>query len=296
MLPVLLDLKFVKIYTMGVFLVLAFFWASFVLWRLIRLSSYKEEDVFDGLFNSLLGGLFLGRLVYVILNFREFGFDLLKFLLVNGYPGFSFYGMLAGFLLTLSVWTMMRKERFWELVDYFVPSAFLAMGIGKLGSFFSGGEVGTRTRLFLSAKYANMDGMRHLTPLYESMLFLLFAYAAYRILFEIRKDRLKKGFNFSFLLWAQALVYFVFDNLKQYHLYFLNYSFNQVVSFVLLLTFSFYFVYYFRSLIVGKARGFKNYVFEYVKKSTENIRHKPEKTDRGRAEKNPPPDRKPEKR
>jgi drug/metabolite transporter superfamily protein YnfA len=27
MLPVLLDLKFVKIYTMGVFLVLAFFWA-----------------------------------------------------------------------------------------------------------------------------------------------------------------------------------------------------------------------------------------------------------------------------
>ena len=31
MLPVLLDLKFVKIYTFGVFLVLAFFWGAFFL-------------------------------------------------------------------------------------------------------------------------------------------------------------------------------------------------------------------------------------------------------------------------
>jgi hypothetical protein len=59
-------------------------------------------------------------------------------------------------------------------------------------------------------------------------------------------------------------VYFVFDNMKQYHLYFLNYSFNQLFH-SSCLDISFYFVYYFRSLIVQKAGGFKNYVFEYVK-------------------------------
>ncbi|PIZ68201.1 hypothetical protein COY13_01625, partial [Candidatus Roizmanbacteria bacterium CG_4_10_14_0_2_um_filter_36_35] len=62
MLPVLLDLKFIKIYTFGVFLMLGFLWASFVLWRNIRLTSHKEEEIFDGLFLSLLGGLFFGRL------------------------------------------------------------------------------------------------------------------------------------------------------------------------------------------------------------------------------------------
>lgn len=295
MLPILLDLKFIKIYTMGVFLVLAFFWACFVLWRLIRLSSFKEEDIFDALFNSIFGGLFMGRLVYVILNFRDFGFNPLKFILVNGYPGFSLYGMYLGIITVLYLWTMLKKEKFSDMIDYFVPSALLALGIGKLGSFFSGSEVGTKTKFLLSAKYANMDGMRHLTPLYEGILFFIFAYIAYRLLFEVRKDRLKKGFNFYLLLWSQGLIYFLFDNLKQYHLYFLSYSFNQVISFVLLLTFSFYFVYYFRSLIVGRARGFKNFLFQYVKSSFKNIRNKPEKADRGGAKKDNAPDRKPEK-
>ena len=75
MLPVLLDLKFVKIYTFGIFLVLAFFWGTFLLWRSLRLSSYREEDAFDGLFLALAGGLFVSRLVYVILNFQKFGFN-----------------------------------------------------------------------------------------------------------------------------------------------------------------------------------------------------------------------------
>src|SRR3989338_9939126 len=94
MLPVLLNVGFLKIYTFGVFLVLGFFWATFLLWKNIRLTSLKEKDVFDGLFISLLGALFFGRLVYVILNFKDFGFNLLKFILINGYPGISLYGLI----------------------------------------------------------------------------------------------------------------------------------------------------------------------------------------------------------
>lgn len=295
MLPVLLDFKFVKIYTMGVFLVLAFFWASFVLWRLIRLSSYKEEDIFDALFNSIFGGLFMGRLVYVILNFKDFGFSPLKFLLVNGYPGFSLYGILLGVFGVLYFWAAIKKEKFRDMIDYFIPPALLALAIGKLGSFFSGSEVGTKTRLFLAARYASMDGMRQLTPLYEAVLFFLFAYLSYRILFEIRKDHLKKGFNLNLFLWAQGFVYFIFDNLKQYHLYFLNYSFNQIVSFVLLLTFSFYFVYYFRSLLFGRVSVFKNSLVNYGQRHIQSIRSKSKKDDRGGGKKNSSADRKPEK-
>ena len=96
MLPVLLDLKFIKIYTFGVFLVLAFFWGSFVLWKNIRLTAQKEDEIFDGLFISFAGGLFMSRLVYVILNFDKFGSSILKFILINGYPGLSLYGALIG--------------------------------------------------------------------------------------------------------------------------------------------------------------------------------------------------------
>src|SRR3990172_4726798 len=101
MLPVLLDLKYIKIYTFGVFLVLAFFWGSFVLWKNVRLTSQKEDGIFDALFLSVAGGLLFSRVVYVALNFEKFGFDILKFILINGYPGLSIYGALAGAFLTL---------------------------------------------------------------------------------------------------------------------------------------------------------------------------------------------------
>jgi len=290
MLPVLLDFKFIKIYTLGLFLVLAFFWGSFLLWKVIRLTSYKEEDIFDGLFYSIFGGLFIGRLVYIILNFKDFGFNFLKFILINGYPGISIFGMLVGGLLFLYLWSYIAKIKFIEVIDYFIPSLALAIAIGKLGTFLSGSEAGTKTKFILGVKYANMEGLRHLTPFYESILFLAVFFLTYRILFEIRKDRFSKGFNFAFLVWSSSLIYFVFDNLKQYHLYFFGQSFNKSVSGILLLTFSFYFVYYFRSLIRAKILLFKNFLIHYVKSSIKKFSRRTEKEDRRGTGKNPKAD------
>lgn len=249
MLPVLLDLKFVKIYTFGVFLVLAFFWGSFLLWKNIRLTSHKEEEVFDGVFFSLLGGLFVGRFVYVLLNFKEFGFDIVKFILVNGFPGLSLYGTLIGGLGSLYLYYTLKKAKFSSVIDYFISPLFLALAFGKLGSFFAGAEVGTKTKLFLSIKYAGFEGFRHLTALYESLFFFFAAYISYRILFEIRKEKYSHGFLFAFFIWFFSLIYFVFDKLKEHHLLLESYSFNKILSSILLLTLSFYFIYYFRSLI-----------------------------------------------
>src|SRR3972149_10209295 len=169
MLPVLLDLKFIKIYTFGVFLVLGFFWSAFLLWHNIRLTSYKEEDVFDGLFLSLFGGLFIGRLVYVVLNFNDFGFDILKFILINGYPGISLIGAILGGIFTLFGFFGLKKIDFSEIIDYFISPLFVALVFGKLGSFFSGADVGSVTTFFLKIRYASFEGLRHLTAFYEAV-------------------------------------------------------------------------------------------------------------------------------
>lgn len=249
MLPVLLDLKFFKIYTFGIFLVLAFFWGSFLLWKNVRLTSHSEEEVFDGLFLSFGGGLLGGRLIYVILNFKEFGFDFAKFVLINGFPGLSLYGVLAGGLGSLFVYYALKKVKFSSIVDYFASPLFLAIAFGKLGSFFSGAEVGTKTKFPLAIKYAAFDGLRHLTPLFEAISFFLASYVSYKILFEIRKERYSQGFLFVFFIWFFSLTYFVFDKLKEHRLLLGGYSFNMMMSGILLLTSTFYFIYYFRSLI-----------------------------------------------
>ncbi|MCL4363901.1 prolipoprotein diacylglyceryl transferase [Patescibacteria group bacterium] len=274
MLPVLLDLRFVKIYTFGVFLVLGFFWSCFLLWKNVRLTSHKEEDVFDGLFLSLLGGIFFGRLVYVLLNLSKFGFSVLKFILINGYPGFSIWGGLLGFLLIFYFFTSTKKINFFELTDYFVTPFFVSATFVELGNFFSGSEVGTKTNFPLRTRYFGYDGLRHLTPFYEAIFFALAAFLTYRILLEIRKEKFFKGFLFYAALWYFSLIYFLFDKIKADHLYFLGYSFNWVLSSIILLTISGYFIYYFKSVILNLTKSYgqkisKKIHFRAKRKTTE---------------------------
>lgn len=265
MLPVLLNIGFLKLYTFGVFLVLSFFWGIFLLWKNIRLTSHKEEDVFDGIFVSLFSAIFFGRLVYVSLNFDKFGLDILKFILINGYPGISFFGLLFGGFLSLYLFFIPKKIKFKETVDYFISPLFLSIGFGKLGSFFSGAEVGTKTKFILSIKYFGIDSLRHLTPLYEAIIFFLASYIAYKILFEIRREKYPLKFNFYFFFWLVSLVYFSFDNLKAYKLYLLGWSFNQLVSSIILLTSTVYFIYYFRNHILNSIKIVRNSLYKYAK-------------------------------
>ncbi len=274
MLPVLLDLKFLKIYTFGVFVVLAFFWGCYLLWKNVRLTQYKEEDVFDGLFWSLAAGLFFGRVLHVALNFSKFGLNPLKFILLNGYPGISLFGFIGGFLLASFIYCNLKKISFRELADYIIPSALVALAFGKVGSFFAGVEVGAPTSFPVAVKYALTEGKRHLTPLYEGLIFAVAAYLATKILFAIRRGRFEQGFNFYFFLWFFAAVTAAFDPLKSHHLRFFGVSFNTAVSAVLLLTFSLYFLYYFRmNLAGGITRGPK---ILYGKLFNKNVRSKAE--------------------
>ncbi|EKE14597.1 MAG: hypothetical protein ACD_12C00401G0002 [uncultured bacterium] len=268
MLPVLLNLGFLKIYTFGVFLVLGFFWAIFLLWKNIRLTSFKEEDVFDGLFLSMFGALFFGRLTFVFLNFKDFGFNLLKFVLINGYPGISLYGAIFGGLLILYLFTNSRKLNFNELVDYFVTPLFITLSFGKIGGFFAGVEIGKKTNFLLKTKYVGFDGTRHLVGLYEGLILMIGLLVAYKILFEIRKERFYKGFLLRFFIWFLALTIFLFDNLRDNHIYFLGLSLDFLVSLIILLTISFHFIYYFRNGIFSFINIYGQKIFKTIRVRT----------------------------
>ncbi len=246
MLPILFHVGPIKIYTFGTFLVLAFFWGCFFLWKNIQITSYKEEEIFDLLFLSLIGGLFVGRLAYVILNFSSFGFSLLRFLLINGYPGISIMGVMIGSFLTAFLYLSVKKKPFLEIMDYAAAPMFLALFFGKLGAFFSAAEVGGKTNSPFSVYFIGFSDKRYPTPLYEALLFLIGAFFAQKILLLIRRERLEKGMGFYFFLWYFSLVYYKLDALKQSRLLIGNLSFNQALSFVILLTFTVYFLYYFR--------------------------------------------------
>lgn len=249
MLPVLLDLGFFKLYTFGVFLVLALFWGGFLLYKLIGITSYREEDAFDGLFLSLIGGLITSRIVHILLNMRDFGGDVLKWILINGYPGLSFLGFLVGFLGIFALISGIRRIPFRKIGDYLVPALLLSVGIAKVGAFFSGAELGAQTTFALSLTYAGFDGTRHLTPLYEGVFYFLGAFLAYKLVFAIRRGYPFEGANIVFFAWYTGLILAVFDPIRAFRSNVYGMSLELIVGLAMLLTITPYSLYYLRQSI-----------------------------------------------
>ncbi len=235
MIPVLLHFGFIKIYTLGVFLTFAFLVSSFLLWKNLKITSYKEEEIFDGLFLSMIGAFLGGRLIYVLLNFDKFGFSILKFILINGYPGISMFGALLGGFITLSLFTQLRKISFLDLSEYIISPLFLGLAISKVGSFLSGTDVGTQTKFLLSVNYVGVSGLRHITALYEAVFFMIGFLVTHRILFIVRRDRAKAGTSLILFIIYFGLVELILDNIKQNHLYLSGLSFNSIAGGTLLI-------------------------------------------------------------
>ena len=169
----------------------------------------------------------------------------------------SLVGAIAVGFLALAIFVFIHKMKWANLIDYTIAPLFLAIAIGKVGAFLSGAEAGTKTNFKIAIAYANLDGMRHLTPLYEAIFFFIGCYIAYRLLFQIRREKLSKGFNFLFFIWFFSLTYALFDFMKSDHLMIGAISVYQIVSLIALLTMSIYFIYYWRNFLIHLFHGNK---------------------------------------
>src|SRR3989344_3341713 len=252
MLPVLLNLGFFKIYTFGVFAAIALVWGLFVLWKHIKLTSYKEEDIFDCAFISIAIGLIVSRLVFVALSFNTFGFNVLKIILVNGYPGMSLLGFLIGLFVSLYFCFRKLGIETKQAIDYIVTPLLIALSFGKLGSFLSGADVGTKTTFPLSVHFVGYGSIRHVVSFYEAVLFLIGAVIARRVLFAIRQGRLPNSANFFWFLFVFGGVSDLLDKIKQNRLYLGSFSLNLVVGMIFCIVGVAYFIIINRQQIINK--------------------------------------------
>jgi prolipoprotein diacylglyceryltransferase len=248
MLPVIFSLGGFTLYTFGIFLVLAFFWSTYLLWCLTQLTSYKEEDVFDSMFIAVLAGLIASRATYIATHFSEFGLDLARMILVNGYPGMSIHGFIIGFVSIFALACARRKMKPLELIDYISPAILIGLAIGTLGAFFAGSMLGSRTTFPLAVTYVGHEGLRHVTGLYASIAYGVATYVSYRIIFAIRRDTYKRGANLVFLGFATSLIMTATAPLTQQKPLLAGFGLEALISAFLLLTFLVLFLYYFRNL------------------------------------------------
>jgi phosphatidylglycerol---prolipoprotein diacylglyceryl transferase len=214
MLPVLLSLGPVTIYTFGVMLAISLLLSFYVVWKRGKELYFNEEELFDSLF-IILGVFLIGsRLGYVMVHFDEFGFNVFSWLNIIGKPGFIYItGFLAG--MAAAFWqAKIRKWDYYATSDVLVVGLALSLSIMSLANFFNGSGYGAQTQSFIGVQFAGLYEKRIPVQLFEFVFYgLLFTFlwrleATYRTIgwYKGSRSEANNGFITALFLIAQGVI------------------------------------------------------------------------------------------
>lgn len=173
MFPVLFSIGNISISSFGAFLALGFLFSVFLVWRLTRAWDLDEEKILDVTLLTFLGGLLGARLYFILENLSFFGFSLLKWLLINKYPGFSFWGGFLGGWLTLHILARRFKIDFWQLSDIAAVGFLGGLILSEVGCFLGGCNIGIPANVFLAVPMVGQLGKRWPIQAIEALLLSL---------------------------------------------------------------------------------------------------------------------------
>lgn len=179
--PILLSIGPFHIFSIGVFLILAWCAFSFILWKLLREQAVSEEIIFDITFYSTIVGLVSARIGFALIHPELFSNALVKIPAVWVQPGLSIYSGLVGFMLTLIWLSRRRHARVGIVLDSLALALPISFILGAVGTLLDGSELGRRTSLPWAVTYSGQQIRRHPLGLYEIIIFFLLFCLIWRI-------------------------------------------------------------------------------------------------------------------
>src|SRR5258708_17707733 len=173
--PVLLTLGGQPISSFGLFLLLSFLASSYFIWRVVRAYELDEERAIDLLLLTFSGGLIGARVYFVLLHLNQFD-TLSKIVLINRYPGLSFWGgFLVGFLV-LKFFAARFKLAFWQLADFALIGLLIGLSISSLGCLLGSCQYGLPSNLPFAVTQVGLIGKRFPLQIIEALVYLVIFY------------------------------------------------------------------------------------------------------------------------
>ena len=126
------------VYILSLFVVLAYFWYCFVIYKKGLEFRYTAETLYDlALLSGVLGWLF-ARLGFVIEHFSVFKVNFLRLVLLSEYPGYNYLGLVIGLVLAVTILARREEIKSYEGLDLLGLGLPGAMAFERLGRVFSG--------------------------------------------------------------------------------------------------------------------------------------------------------------
>lgn len=237
--PILFQYKYLAVYSYGAMLAVAFLVGIWVASRRAPSRNLNPQQIVDLTLWVLIVSILGARSFYVASNWEYYQFHRWEILMVQK-GGLIFYGGLIAGMLTVVLFTWLKKISFWQVADVMTPSIALGQAFGRIGCFLNGCCFGTPTDLPWGVQFPEKSpaalefGPLHLvhpTQLYSAAAnFLLF-------IFLLWFDRRRKfdGHTFCVYLLSYGALRFALEFLRGDNPAFLMFlSFSQTISIALI--------------------------------------------------------------
>tara|TARA_B100000963_G_scaffold357673_1_gene380425 strand:+ start:541 stop:1335 length:795 start_codon:yes stop_codon:yes gene_type:complete len=216
--PVIFSLNFVELRWYSLAYIFGIILGILIMKKLnkIRGNLITEEKIDSFFIWGVLGIILGGRIGYVLFyQFKVFINDpIYIFKIWNG--GMSFHGGLFGIIISIYLFSIFHKIKFYYLSDLVSVVAPIGLFLGRLANFINTELIGRPTEFYISVIYPSVDNLqRHPSQLYEAFFegFLLF----FILLFYFLRKNIfyKNGFISGLFLTFYALFRFLIEFLRE---------------------------------------------------------------------------------
>lgn len=152
----------------GTMIALGFLTAIFLTIYRAKKYNLNPDFVYDLTFAAIGGGLIGAKLLYIIVNIKEYIANPTLFLDIK--HGFVVYGGIIGGILTGLLICKIKKQSFWDYFDLIMPSVFIAQGLGRIGCLLAGCCYGRKYDGLFHIVFKNSSFAPNNIPLFPSQI------------------------------------------------------------------------------------------------------------------------------
>ncbi len=222
----------VKVYWYGILIISAIIVMSLALIKESKRYKIKYENILEMLVITIPISFICARIYYVIFEFDYYSQNLNQILNIkNG--GLAIYGGIIGGVISIYVYSKIKKMKFLDILDMIVPYLALGQAIGRWGNFFNLEAYGSVTTNILrmgiieNGKYVEV----HPTFLYESIC----TFVIFILLTVFKKYRKYSGQLVVSYAISYSVVRFFIEGLRTDSLMVGDFRVSQIVSILIFL-------------------------------------------------------------
>lgn len=150
--PVLFEIYGLKVYGYGLMIAIGIIAAIYIGERVSKKKDIKPDDVFTLSIYVIIGGILGGKLLYILVEIKQFINDPYEFIHTMG-SGFVIYGSIIGGVVAAYIFCRQKELKFLMVLDLLIPAVAIAQGFGRIGCFLAGCCYGKVTDSFLGVSF-----------------------------------------------------------------------------------------------------------------------------------------------